>query len=201
MEYNLGWIAASLSNDLRVGTAIPGRCEDADIALWRSESGVIHAWNDRCPHRGMRLSHGFVRGETLACIYHGWRYGSSGGCNHIPAHPELTPPKTITATTFACVESDGIIWVAADHPTDPPPVLQGTEPLRSMEFRATPEQIAAHLGTEPAQTVWVDDTALILQATALDRTNVHALCKQGIDRKAASRRLEALRREVEGSQE
>jgi len=40
---------------------------DLDIAVWRSVSGVVNAWENRCPHRGMRLSHGFVRGESLAC--------------------------------------------------------------------------------------------------------------------------------------
>ena len=71
-------------------------CE-AELAVWRSASGRIAAWRDRCPHRGMRLSHGFVRGESLNCIYHGWTYGADGACRRIPAHPEVVPPATIRA--------------------------------------------------------------------------------------------------------
>ncbi|MGB1508948.1 MAG: Rieske (2Fe-2S) protein, partial [Paracoccaceae bacterium] len=33
-----------------------------DVVVWRSTSGKLSAWENRCPHRGMRLSHGFVRG-------------------------------------------------------------------------------------------------------------------------------------------
>ena len=41
----------------------------------------------------MRLSHGFVRSEKLACIFHGWQYDGAGSCVGIPAHPDLAPPK------------------------------------------------------------------------------------------------------------
>ncbi|MGO7418409.1 Rieske 2Fe-2S domain-containing protein, partial [Rhizobium ruizarguesonis] len=49
---------------------MPARTAAGSIALWSSASGRISASADRCPHRGMSLSHGFVRGETLSCIYH-----------------------------------------------------------------------------------------------------------------------------------
>ena len=43
------------------------------IVLWRDGAGKVHALEDRCPHRGMRLSFGFVRGDALNCLYHGWQ--------------------------------------------------------------------------------------------------------------------------------
>ena len=104
----MGWIAVGLSADLLPSMAMPGRVTGTDLAIWRAASGQVHIWGDRCPHRGMRLSHGFVRDETLSCIYHGWQYGADGGCNHIPAHPALIPPKSICATTYACAEQDGV---------------------------------------------------------------------------------------------
>jgi len=82
-----------------------------DMAIWRSASGVISAWENRCPHRGMRLSHGFVRGESLACAYHGWHYDCSGKCHKIPAHPELEPPDTIRTNRYHIEENGGVIWV------------------------------------------------------------------------------------------
>ena len=84
---------------------------DLDIAVWRSVSGVVNAWENRCPHRGMRLSHGFVRGESLACAYHGWHYNTEGFCHYIPAHPELTPPKTVRPVPYNVVEQAGLLWV------------------------------------------------------------------------------------------
>jgi nitrite reductase/ring-hydroxylating ferredoxin subunit len=89
-----------------------------EMAVWRTASGKAQAFNSRCPHRGMRLTYGFVRGEQLACIYHGWHYESSGHCALIPAHPTLNPPKTICATSYALVEQDGLLWVAAEAPVE-----------------------------------------------------------------------------------
>src|SRR3989338_2212937 len=115
------WVAVGLSRDLPAGVAMPALWQGRELAVWRSASGKLSAWNDRCPHRGMRLSHGFVRGETLACIYHGWVYGTSGSCIHIPAHPDLVPPATIKAETFLCVEAGGGVWVGAAGGARTPP--------------------------------------------------------------------------------
>src|SRR6478736_3412502 len=126
------WTPVALSADLPAGTVMPARTSAGSIALWRSESGHAAASADRCPHRGMRLSHGFVRGEALSCIYHGWSYGQDGRCLRIPAHPGLTPPATIRATTHAVEETGGIIWVAQGQPADQPPLFEGFRPLRSL---------------------------------------------------------------------
>ena len=75
--------------------------------MWRDSDGVAHVWEDRCPHRGMRLSLGFVRGDQIACLYHGWRYDAAGQCRYIPAHPQLTPPETIRVPVLAVGGADG----------------------------------------------------------------------------------------------
>ena len=126
------WIANGLSPDLPRAVVMHGDWQGVELAIWRSATGRLSAWKDRCPHRGMRLSHGFVRGETLACIYHGWVYGQDGACRHIPAHPAMVPPASIRAEAFACVEQDGVLWVAPAEATDAPPKLNGMEPVRSL---------------------------------------------------------------------
>jgi Rieske [2Fe-2S] domain len=35
------------------------------VVVWRGQDGKVHAWEDWCPHRGMRLSFGFARGKSL----------------------------------------------------------------------------------------------------------------------------------------
>ena len=111
-------------------------CHGAELALWRSAGGRVNAWRDRCQHRGMRLSHGFVRGETLSCIYHGWVYGTDGGCTRIPAHPALVPPAAIRADAFRCAEASGAVWVAAADATGGPPDLGPRIPVRSIHIAA-----------------------------------------------------------------
>ncbi|NVN12987.1 Rieske (2Fe-2S) protein, partial [Nguyenibacter vanlangensis] len=90
-----GWHALMLAMDLEPGSVAGCVLRGRELAVWRDARGVAHVWDDRCPHRGMRLSLGFLREGTLACLYHGWRFGPDGRCAHIPAHPELSPPATI----------------------------------------------------------------------------------------------------------
>lgn len=199
------WIATGLSHDLPKAVAMAGHWQGHDLAVWRSATGRLQAWNDRCPHRGMRLSHGFVRGETLACIYHGWVYGVDGGCKHIPAHPALTPPATIKVPAFASVEQDGVIWVAPADVTGNPPALAKLQPLRSVSLTC---DVGSLLAAEPALqgqdilrgTVQIDGQAhemcLLVQQTPAGIT-LHVLCGPGADRVAASRWVEDLRRRAE----
>lgn len=140
------WTPAALSDDIPAASAAPGQLGPHDLAIWRSASGRIAAWADRCPHRGMRLSHGYVRGERLSCIYHGWGYGEGGQCVRIPAHPELTPPEAIKVPVFRAVEASGVIWVAEEAPEAPPPEFPGFEAFRSLQVKAAPEALAGALG-------------------------------------------------------
>jgi len=124
----MAWTAVALAADLGVGDVAGTRIDGAEIALWRDAEGTAHAFEDRCPHRGMRLSFGFARGARLACLYHGWQFDGAGRCRAIPAHPDLTPPATITVRRHRCVERAGLLWVAfaeAPPPADAPawPVL------------------------------------------------------------------------------
>jgi nitrite reductase/ring-hydroxylating ferredoxin subunit len=106
-----GWHAVSLSSGIDAGRSAGTRLFDKEIVLWRDTNGVAHAWEDRCPHRGMRLSFGFVRGDRIACLYHGWQYNAEGVCQFIPAHPELKVPGTIRVTTYPCRERLGLVWM------------------------------------------------------------------------------------------
>lgn len=119
--------------------------DDVDMAVWRGHSGRAHAWDNRCPHRGMRLSFGFVRGDRLACLYHGWQYGEDAACRHIPAHPDLEPPQTICATAYGCAEFDGLIWASADAGSAPEQITDlqphGGIAIRSLTIDADEQRI------------------------------------------------------------
>ena len=205
----MNWTPAALSQDIPSGSAAPGQLGDKDIVIWRSASGRIAAWSDRCPHRGMRLSHGFVRGEFLSCIYHGWRYGDGGQCHRIPAHPELTPPDAIKVPVFAVTESDGVVWVAQKdaEPEAPPPGLAGFSPLRTLRLSARPETVAAAFGgtgLDLRGELGGCAVVVLIQPLQGDQCNLHALAAKGastatLDRVSAA--LEALRRQAETAEE
>lgn len=55
------------------------------IALWRDKDGSVHCVEDRCPHRGARLSMGWNLGDRIACWYHGVEVGGDGVVKDVPA--------------------------------------------------------------------------------------------------------------------
>lgn len=106
------WFPVASAEDAPPHHVCDARLLGAELALWRDDSGVVHAWENRCPHRGLRLTLGSNLGSELACRYHGWRFAAgSGQCSFIPAHPQDPPRSTIHATSYACREGFGLIWV------------------------------------------------------------------------------------------
>ncbi len=101
------WYPVALSEMIPAGTSAGVVIDGAEIVVWRDTSGAAHTWEDRCPHRGMKLSFGFVRGDHIACLYHGWEYDTGGTCRYIPAHPQLEVPKTICVKTYGVAEAGG----------------------------------------------------------------------------------------------
>lgn len=203
------WTPVALSRDLPAGTVMPARTAAGSIALWRSASGRISASADRCPHRGMRLSHGFVRGEALSCIYHGWSYGRAGNCLRIPAHPGLAPPETIRVATHDVEEADNVIWVAVGTPAAKPPRLEGLIPLRSLTALAGIAAIEAAAGAKASPEGLLEFNAtsgtirLLLSAQEDGQTLIHVLLKPDTGPAAgigASRAAESLRRRAEDLQ-
>jgi len=126
-DENQTWHPVALGVDVPAGVTRAVILNGTEIVLWRGADGQIRAWDDRCPHRGMRLSYGFVRGNSLNCLYHGWEYEGSSRCIRIPAHPDLEVPKTIKATAHAVHETGGLVWMnrSGTAASDPPAIAEG----------------------------------------------------------------------------
>jgi nitrite reductase/ring-hydroxylating ferredoxin subunit len=120
MTMQAGWHPVALSVSVEPGTSAGARLAGNELVVWRDNGGAAHVWEDRCPHRGMKLSFGFVRGDHIACLYHGWQYDTAGQCRYVPAHPDLKVPTTITATVYSTLEAAGMIWTAPDQEAGPP---------------------------------------------------------------------------------
>jgi nitrite reductase/ring-hydroxylating ferredoxin subunit len=118
MTLQSGWVPVALTTSIEPGSSAGAVVNGAEIVVWRDSKSDIHVWEDRCPHRGMRMSFGFVRGDQIACLYHGWAYDTGGQCQHIPAHPDLEVPKTIKIPTYAVEERDGIVWTCLSEDAD-----------------------------------------------------------------------------------
>lgn len=204
-----------LSRDLPKNRVMRADVEGVDLAIWRNSKGDLAAWDNRCPHRGMRLSHGFVRGDRLACLYHGWQYGSDGNCAYIPAHPDLAPPQTIRTKSYSVVEEQGVIWVSIDGSASPELSLAGFEALRSFHVGCNTSQAekTLRLSEGAGATVVEEDGNLIVVGTLKARvlfnplqdseTLVHVLSEAGAtlsQRREVSRWCEAFRRRAEAEE-
>ena len=200
---NSNWTPVALSQDVPASTASPGRVGDRELVIWRSASGKVAAWDDRCPHRGMRLSHGFVRGEFLSCIYHGWRYGADGQCRKIPAHPELTPPDAIRVPGCRVAERSGVIWVSeaeTDAEAGEVPEFPGFSGFRSLRVAADADRLAAALGGRGRIAIGDCQVVALIQPLATGECGLHLLAPEGADADrldALSVAVEALRRQAE----
>ncbi|KGF72356.1 3-chlorobenzoate-3,4-dioxygenase [Neosynechococcus sphagnicola sy1] len=86
------------------------------IVLFRDTQGHIHALEDCCPHRLVRMSHGIVAGDQLECAYHGWRFDATGRCSWVPHLAEHQKLPTCRLRRYPVREQDGFIWVFPGEP-------------------------------------------------------------------------------------
>jgi len=99
----------------------------SDIVVWRDSRGKVHTHDDRCLHRGAKLSLGRILNDMLRCAYHGWCYDSSGQCIAIPtshtAQVKLAP--RLRLESFETQERAGLVWVffAEDRSAAAPPLV------------------------------------------------------------------------------
>jgi nitrite reductase/ring-hydroxylating ferredoxin subunit len=147
-----GWTPVALSASIEAGTSAGTQINGFEVVVWRDNSGKAHVWEDRCPHRGMRMSFGFVRGDHIACLYHGWQYDTGGQCRYIPAHPDLEVPSTIKIPSYAVAERGGVIWTCLAETADAsafPAVSDDVTPIRSLYVDRSAETIAPMLPCLP----------------------------------------------------
>lgn len=79
------WHPIAISSSVADGKAKAVRLLGEDLALYRGQSGAAHLVANRCAHRLTKLHTGWVEGEQLRCMYHGWKYDATGQCVERPA--------------------------------------------------------------------------------------------------------------------
>lgn len=144
------WYPIASSDDLPFCHVYQGQLLGRELAVWRADDGNVNVWENRCLHRGVRLSIGVNEGGELKCQYHGWRYANrSAGCTYIPAHPADAPARRIQNRTYPVREAYGLVWSAAndEQPFRPFAGAEGHDwfALRPVPVNAAPEDVLAGL--------------------------------------------------------
>ena len=118
------WYVAATSQE--VGRKLLGRrLLDEEVLLYRQESGTIVALEDRCLHRSLPLSLGYLVGDQVVCGYHGFTYAPTGECVRVPSQTHV--PYGACVRTFPVWEEAPFVWLWLGEPAraaaSPPPAL------------------------------------------------------------------------------
>ncbi len=103
------WHPIHRAEELRPGEAKPIEIMSERFTLYRGESGTPHVVGFRCPHRGTQLSTGWVEGDCIRCVYHGWLFDGSGQCTEQPAEDKSFASK-IRIRNYPTREYLGLIF-------------------------------------------------------------------------------------------
>lgn len=106
-----------------------------NIVLWRDNDGKVHALEDRCPHRGARLSMGWNLGDRVACWYHGVEVASDGRVADVPAveNCPMTSERCVRSYPVEEHHNAVFLWFGDDLHREPAPLVL-PEQLTSPEW-------------------------------------------------------------------
>ena len=110
----IGWQLIARAESITASPYVISTGNDRYVA-YRTASGELRAFVDRCPHRGASFKTGWLEDACLRCPYHGWGFDAEGHCVDIPADAAGTRvPIAARLQSVAIVEQDGFIWLSAD---------------------------------------------------------------------------------------
>ncbi|MFF7728688.1 Rieske 2Fe-2S domain-containing protein [Streptomyces sp. NPDC008001] len=100
--------AEEVRNDKPTGVRRMGQ----ELVLWRDLDGNLVCQGARCPHKGANLADGRMKGNTVECPYHGFRYGPDGACKAVPAMgSEARIPGSLRVPVLPVREAHGLVWL------------------------------------------------------------------------------------------
>lgn len=140
------WHPVALSADV-AGKPVPVHLLGEAVVLWRDAQGILHAWADKCPHRGAKLSLGRIEVDVqgasrLECAYHGWQFDGTGHCALVPALPAFVPPPAHCAKTFHAFEAYGLVWVQLDAAQTQLPAFMADSDAQLRKVHCGPYDVA-----------------------------------------------------------
>ncbi|MBI1933268.1 MAG: aromatic ring-hydroxylating dioxygenase subunit alpha [Ignavibacteriales bacterium] len=105
------WYLICHSKDL-TNKIIVKKILNEDIIIYRTRNGIPVALEDRCCHRNVKLSLGYLSENNVVCGYHGWKFDCNGNCVLIPSQLPGTkiPPKAVIKK-YPIKEFNNWVWI------------------------------------------------------------------------------------------
>ena len=107
------WLPVALSRELPKPDCPPVRLRilSEDLIAFRNTNGKVGLLSRYCPHRGASLFFGRNEEGGLRCVYHGWKFDTTGVCIDMPNEPaECSFKHKIRQTAYPTREAGGVIW-------------------------------------------------------------------------------------------
>src|SRR5438067_6927689 len=108
------WLPAVRSDELTSPDCPPVRIRllGENLIAFRVTSGKVGLIANSCPHRGASLFFGRNEEEGLRCVYHGWKFDTTGQCVDMPSEPAESNFKSkIRATAYPCRDVNHMVWI------------------------------------------------------------------------------------------
>lgn len=121
------WVPALMPGELPAPDSPPVRVRllGEDLVAFRDTNGEIGVVAENCPHRGASLFFGRNEENGLRCVYHGWKFDTSGSCVDMPNEPpESNFKHKVHVTAYSAAEWGGVIWVYMGPPELKPELPQ-----------------------------------------------------------------------------
>jgi 3-ketosteroid 9alpha-monooxygenase subunit A len=110
-RYARGWHCLGLSEKFRDGKPHKLTIFGTEVVVFESsESKKLNVISAFCPHLGGDLGGGKIKGDSLACPFHDWRWNGDGKCAGIP-YAKRVPNRARTKSWITCEENRQLfIW-------------------------------------------------------------------------------------------
>ncbi|MCA8887254.1 MAG: Rieske 2Fe-2S domain-containing protein [Parvularculaceae bacterium] len=198
------WYVAAESADVKVGEPFGVKMLGCDFVLFRKENGEPVCLSNVCCHRGAALCNGSIKGDNIACPFHGWQFDQQGKCVSIPSMgPEFAIPARAKIDSYPVVEKYDWVWVfLGDLPEDRRPPVPELLPeyVQTDKWRTTRMTYEAGVNWTKAEENNIDTAHLPFVHSAFGARQDPRATIVPIDRKPYGARVERERTAPKASQ-
>jgi nitrite reductase/ring-hydroxylating ferredoxin subunit len=93
-----------------------------NLVMFRDSNGNVGCFKESCPHRGASMFFGRNEEGGLRCVYHGWKFDTTGACIDMPSEPaESNFKNKVRITNYPARDVNHMVWVYMGHAKEPPP--------------------------------------------------------------------------------
>jgi len=105
------WYLVCLFDELESVNPLPKKIISEHLVVFKTKSGEVNVVEDRCCHRNVKLSMGYVKNDCIKCAYHGWEFNGAGKCVSIPSLPDDSlVPSNACVKAYKTKVFNNMVW-------------------------------------------------------------------------------------------